>query len=81
MPQKMKKYDTFDLWAADQHTKQKRIISALRKLMKKREVAQAIMTSQMKEALGWVAPVEDNAFRAVLSELHRVHCNNGRHGT
>ncbi len=31
----MKSYETFSLWAADQLTKQKRMISALRKLVKK----------------------------------------------
>ncbi len=31
----MKKFDTFAGWAADQQTKQKKIISALRKLVKK----------------------------------------------
>ncbi len=31
----MKKFETFPQWAADQHAKQKKIISALRKLVKK----------------------------------------------
>src|SRR3954471_3986259 len=32
---KMKKFDTFAHWAADQHAHQKKMINALRKLMKK----------------------------------------------
>src|SRR3954463_5276794 len=42
----MKKYETFPQWAADQLAKQKKAISALRKLMKK-------VAPSLKESVKW----------------------------